>query len=187
MSAERDYSVSALSLHAQKTPSAGGDIFRSGGRSPSRAAGIFNPFNTAAVHTSALPLSIGKPFMGNQANSGADPNNRQTGAYAAKDRTHSNTVYALVSRIRPHDPLGRSPCLFSQAQKMAKALAASEESDGKLREKVRTLLPWDLSPTLIEDAQSAIDDYGKMLREELYEIFTTELDRALKSDQKKSL
>lgn len=187
MSAERDYSVSALVLHTLKTPSAGGGIFRSDERSPGRAAGIFNHLNTAAVHTSALPPSIWEPFMNTQAKSGADPNNRQAEAYTAKDKTHSNTVYALLSRIQPHDPLGRRPCLFSQARKMAEALAASEESDGKLREKVRKLLPCDLSPALIKDAQSAIDDYGQMLREELYEIFTTELDRALGSDQKKSL
>lgn len=125
--------------------------------------------------------------MNTQAKPGADPGNRQTGAYTAEDKTHSNTVYALISRTRPHDPLGRRPCLFSQAQKMAKALAASEESDGKLREKVRVLLPCDLSPTLIKDAQSAIDDRGQMLREDLYEIFTAALDRASGSDQKRGL
>ena len=104
--------------------------------------------------------------------------------YTIKDRAKSNAVYSLFSRLKTDEIINRRPELFYRGKGMAAALAASQDADGRLKEKIRKLLPADVSPRLIPSAERLVNEAGEALRKDLLDLFFEEIDIALEQKRK---
>lgn len=98
-------------------------------------------------------------------------------------KTRRNWVYKLITETR--HTLCRHSCahLEPYARRMANVLEKSHQADDKLRASARAALPAAFSPSLVPRLEQAVDAHGEALREELYEIFSDELECAVERER----
>lgn len=94
-----------------------------------------------------------------------------------------NYTYQLIRRLRSGEFLGRYPELGRRCRHLVRVIESTHQASDRLRREARTVLPVEVSPTLVPRVEAVIDRAGEDLRKQLFEVFSDELDQAVAAEQ----